>query len=88
MNYFDRDLTNDAILNDICTDHGLSAQTLNALHACRSGHPLNNDTQWYNALCLVSQAKYFSGVNNAIRWLGAQADTERAYHDGHTRGAF
>lgn len=87
MNYFSHDLTNEAILNDICADHGLSAETLNSLHACRSGHPLNNDYQWRNAHALIAQAKFFSGIADAIQWIGAQADTERAYHDGHARGA-
>lgn len=73
-------MSHEEALNEICTDNGLRADTLNALHACRVNHPMGNEYQWRNAHALVSQAKFFSGITEAISWLAACADTERAYY--------
>ena len=54
-------------------------EMLNALHACREGHPLNRATPhpWANAYALACQRPLdFSGA--AIDWLRWQAATEAA----------
>lgn len=50
-------------------------QLLNALHACREGHPWNKTTQrpWTNAWALACQRKSYE-INGAARdWLKHQA---------------
>jgi hypothetical protein len=42
----------DRYLDDLCA-RTHSPSVLNALHACRSGHPLNSETQWRDAYVRV-----------------------------------
>lgn len=53
--------------------------TLNALHACREGHPWNNEFQWRNAW---GAAKQDPNVNmKAIAWLNDKARKEAGHKD-------
>lgn len=65
-------------LDDICL-MTTRVSTLNALHACREGHPWNNDCQWQNAWAAAVQDK---NVNvRAINWLNEKARKERGWKD-------
>lgn len=44
-----KEMSDDKRLDEIA-EHLSSADKLNYLHACRSGHPLNNPYQWRNLL--------------------------------------
>ena len=50
--------------------------TLNALHACRPGHPLGGFTRtpWNDALWAVSQNPDFAGAS--VEWVRRRAATE------------
>lgn len=68
-------------LDRICENIG-RAQTLNALHACRPGHPLNkdNDFCWRNAQMLVAQLDGFTRRDidpHDILWLEKMARKEQ-----------
>lgn len=66
-------------LNKICAAM-TKAETLNALHACRDGHPLGrvNPFKWRNACALVEQADYFERreIWNEMDWLRNKARDE------------
>ena len=51
---------------------------LNALHACRIGHPWNKaaDRPWRNALFLARQQSIFVFSGADIAWLEKQAERE------------
>lgn len=58
-----------------------SAECLNALHACRDGHPLGTDNPWKfrNALAMVNQQDYFVRrdiPSQAHAWLEGMASSE------------
>lgn len=53
-----------------------TAETLNALHSCRTNHPLNNKYQWRNANAMVSQQPWFFGKLEARNWLNQKAIEE------------
>ena len=55
-------------LDDLC-QKTTNPTVLNALHACRDGHPLgkNNPYKWGNAFFLCSGCKDFVGVS--LVWL-------------------
>jgi hypothetical protein len=55
-------------------------QTLNALHACRDGHPLgkNNNWKWRNAAAMVFLNPDIS--MSARDWVEKQASAEREAH--------
>lgn len=57
------------------------AETINALHALRAGHPLgcDNPYKYRNACALVSQAGFLDlrdVPHSAIAWLKKMADQE------------
>jgi hypothetical protein len=56
-----------------------SPTMLNALHACRPGHPLGKDTiyPWRNAWCLAGQHREIP--LSAFVWLGSKASDEATY---------
>lgn len=55
-----------------------NATMLNALHACREGHPLNNANAFANAHFLaVQQRNYTLEWQSAIAWLNEQANKKR-----------
>jgi hypothetical protein len=61
----------DRYLDDLCA-RTHSPSVLNALHACRSGHPLNSETQWRDAYVLVQQhTQDFLGAD--LAWLRERA---------------
>lgn len=49
---------------------------LNALHACRLGHPMNSPTQWRNAYCICAQQPSYVIPSDAIVWLAEQVRHE------------
>jgi hypothetical protein len=51
-------------------------QMLNALHACRPNHPLNNRYQWRDAWFLACQRPSYEISNDATGWLAKQAAKE------------
>lgn len=64
---------------DQITAQTTKPEVLNALHACRPGHPLNNKFQWRNAYTLAAQnGGYFGIHSDAIEWLKEQAIREAA----------
>lgn len=68
--------TSDDRLTELCAEIR-SATVLNALHACRSNHPLgrNNPFKWRNASALIAQQHF---VRHDLReWLTRQADAEK-----------
>jgi hypothetical protein len=66
----------DWTLDRICSQT-TNPETLNALHACRPGHPLNNPFQWRNAYALATQRQgYFEIERAAVEWLAEQANKE------------
>ncbi len=56
-------------------------EVLNALHACRHNHPLNNPFQWRNAYALASQQPSYVIDCAATCWLEKQAKQEAAGYD-------
>ena len=65
----------DDLINRLAV-HAKTATILNALHACRSGHPLTNSFQWRDAWFLVAQnPRMFIDVSaadfGALRGLAA-----------------
>lgn len=61
---------------DQITKHTRNAELLNALHACRPGHPLSNSYAFRNAFTLASQSRDIP--MRAVRWLEAKANDEQA----------
>lgn len=66
---------------DSIAAHIKSAECLNAIHACRPGHPLGRDNpfKWRNANAMVRAQDYFVKVDidrNALKWLQERADEE------------
>lgn len=61
-------------LDEICGETR-KASTLNALHACRPGHPWNKDAKvpFYNAWVMCIQNRDISG--KSLAWLRKQAET-------------
>lgn len=57
-------------LNSIC-EMTKNPTVLNALHACRDGHPLNNANSFKHAWFLASQHRDIP--SNAVEWLRKQA---------------
>ena len=51
-------------------------ETLNALHACRPGHSLNNRYQWRDAWAMASQRPSYEISCAATDWLKKQAIKE------------
>lgn len=47
-------------------------ELLNALHACRPGHPLKNAYSWYNAYFLAAQRPSYEINSAAVNWLKAK----------------
>jgi hypothetical protein len=70
-------LTPDAALDRIC-EHITQPETLNALHACREGHPLGegNAYKWRNAAAMVAMTPYFETKIQAYQWLADKAIEE------------
>jgi hypothetical protein len=60
-------------IDEIC-EMTTNAEVLNALHACREGHPNNSKTQWRNAFYLVAGRREFT--TRAIWWLRDKAQEE------------
>ena len=63
-------------LDELC-QRTRSPFILNALHACRPGHPLGQDnhTKWRSAQAMIAQyARDFAGVDT--RWIDAEAEAE------------
>lgn len=50
-------------------------ETLNALHACRINHPMNNDFQWRNAWFICAQNHDIK--SSAVEWLANKAKQEQ-----------
>jgi len=64
-------------INILCSSGNLSAESLNVLHACRTGHPLNNPQQWRNAAFIVGGRRpWFGDEHNALRIISQQAELE------------
>ena len=64
-------------INILCSSGNLSAESLNALHACRSGHPLNNPHQWRNAaFTLAGRGPWIGDEHTALRIISRQAKLE------------
>lgn len=55
------------------------AEVLNAFHACRPNHPLNNEFQWRNAWFVAAQCKDIKNV--AVDWLAEKAKQEQIEYD-------
>ncbi len=72
-----RQIQNEAMLDRICSQI-TEADTLNALHACRPGHPLNNKFQWRNAYALICQRPSYEVDGDVVAWLEKQAQKEAA----------
>jgi hypothetical protein len=70
----------DGRLDAICQELGRSnSGTLNALHACREGHPLGrgNIWKWRNANCLVRQHVNYPFLSfDQLDWLSQMAHEE------------
>ena len=60
-------------LNEIC-QMTENPELLNALHACREGHPMNGAFQWRNAHSLAIQSR--DTTLSAVFWLKTRADKE------------
>lgn len=65
-------------IDDIC-QMTTRVSTLNALHACREGHPWNNPKQWYNAWAAAVQDINISIA--AVAWLNDKARKEAGHKD-------
>lgn len=68
---------NDAQYLDYLASHTTSTETLNALHACRPGHPWNkgNTHCWRNAYALVL-GRTMDFLSADLRRLASRANTE------------
>jgi hypothetical protein len=65
------------ILNQICNET-TNPELLNALHACRLGHPLNHPHCWINAYSIAVCQPFARALSRAaIDWLEKQAIAER-----------
>jgi len=62
---------------DALCKHTMSPTVLNALHACRDGHPLGRDNpwKWRTALALVQQHT-IEFLSADTGWLERMADKE------------
>ncbi len=62
-------------LDKVC-EQTMRPSMLNALHACRQGHPFNKGAYrpWYNAFLMAVSHREITA--EAIRWLGDKADAE------------
>jgi len=65
---------------DLICSLARNAELLNALHACRPGHPLNKTMRfpWANAWALAAQRPAWEISCAATAWLAKQAQAERA----------
>ena len=54
-------------------------EVLNALHACRPGHPLNNSNQWRNAHFLAAHQPSYVIPDDAVAWLAERATAEHVH---------
>ena len=63
------------MIDQICLG-AKSAEFLNALHACRDGHPLNGPYQWRNAHAIAVQRATREVDSVALDWLRRKADIE------------
>lgn len=70
------DLNQQMNIDKIC-QMTTSSEILNALHACRDKHPLNNPMAWRNAYCLAAQQKSYIISSEAVEWLYQAAERER-----------
>lgn len=61
-------------INELCKRTN-NAEMLNALHACRDGHPRNHAHQWRNAYGMASQYPADFKASD-IAWLKSQAELE------------
>ena len=64
-------------LDRICSQT-TNPQMLNALHACRPNHPLNNKFQWRNAHALAAQRPSYEISCADTDWLAKEAAKEAA----------
>lgn len=48
-------------------------ELLNALHACRPNHPLQNAHSWWKAYALASQRPSYEIPMSAVNWLKEKA---------------
>ena len=62
-------------LAEICSGT-TNPEMLNALHACRPAHPLNNKFQWRNAWALACQRPSYEISNAMTGWLAEHAEKE------------
>ena len=70
-------MTTEDAINMLCSSGTLSAESLNTLHACRAGHPLNNPRQWRNAAAVVlDRFSWIGDDHNALRIISQQAELE------------
>jgi hypothetical protein len=67
-------------LDQIC-NMTKSPTMLNALHACRPGHPLNNKFQWRDAWALAAQRPAYELDCAVTAWLAKQARHEANQED-------
>lgn len=61
-------------------EHGVSAELLNAVHACRPGHPSNKTTQtpFFNLQFMLAGRPCHSAIPHVQRaWLGAMVANEQ-----------
>lgn len=65
-------------LDEICSGGITRAEVLNALHACRTDHPLgkNNSYKWRNAYALAAQCSSFEVKAQDLDWLREHAQSE------------
>ncbi len=69
----------EAAINILCGSGNLSAESLNALHACRPGHTLNNPQQWRNAAFMITgRGPWVGDEHEAARVIRRQAELEQA----------
>jgi len=61
---------------DQIADCTTSCTILNALHACRDGHPLNNSYAWRNAYALIAARPSYEFTGEMVVWLATKADAE------------
>lgn len=70
-------MNDDRYLDTLC-QHTTKPHVLNALHACRTNHPLGrgNDYKWRNAYALVRQ-NTTDFLHADLRQLAQRANTEQ-----------
>jgi hypothetical protein len=70
---------NDSQRLDVIASALTRPEQINAIHACREGHPLGNGNnwKWRTASYVVRQAWWAGIAYEHVRWIEAKAEEER-----------